>query len=147
MNADRISFRQAETSDTDFLLSLRLATMSDYIERSGTSLSRDEQLQRVLSHFESIGIVVLDRARDIGMVKLAKSPNVWHLVQIQIVPELQRSGIGTGIVNDLVIEANQRGVSLRLSVLKVNPAKALYDRLGFVVVEEKETSFEMEWRR
>lgn len=40
-------------------------------------------------------------------------------------------------------EAGQAGVAVELSVLKVNPARRLYERLGFVQVSEGEHSYLM----
>ena len=92
--------------------------------------------------FDSIRIVVAG-AGDVGMVKAVREPREWQIVQIQLLPEYQGRGIGRQVIEDLQREARSSGVPLKLSVLKVNPAKRLYERLGFVVVQEKATSFEM----
>jgi ribosomal protein S18 acetylase RimI-like enzyme len=42
--------------------------------------------------------------------------------------------------------AHEHGPSVSLRVLKVNPAKALYDRLGFIVVGEDAATYEMRAR-
>jgi ribosomal protein S18 acetylase RimI-like enzyme len=55
---------------------------------------------------------------------------------ICIVPEHQRNGIGTEIIRRAVAQAREQKISLYLSVLKVNPARRLYERLGFRVIEE-----------
>ena len=41
-------------------------------------------------------------------------------------------------------EADERGVPIRLQVLKVNPASDLYERLGFRKIEVTETHIRME---
>jgi ribosomal protein S18 acetylase RimI-like enzyme len=59
-------------------------------------------------------------------------------------PEHQRRGIGGRIVRDLLREARERGQPVTLKVLKVNPAKALYERLGFVEVGSDDRFYFME---
>ena len=119
-----------------------MKTMAAYIEASGQRLSRQEQIERVIQDFDCIQIIRIEHT-SVGMMKLVQKPTEWKLVQIQMVPELQGSGIGSSILEVVITQAKTAGVPLRLSVLKVNPAKRLYDRLGFVVLKEKQKSFEM----
>jgi ribosomal protein S18 acetylase RimI-like enzyme len=62
---------------------------------------------------------------------------------ICIVPEHQRKGIGTEVLRRAVAQAKEQKMSLYLSVLKVNPARRLYERLGFRVIEETKHHFKM----
>jgi len=43
-------------------------------------------------------------------------------------------------------QADAQGRSLRLRVLRVNPAQRLYLRLGFVITDETPERLYMEWR-
>lgn len=67
----------------------------------------------------------------------------WELVQIQIAPAWQGAGIGSHLVRALLEQARQAGAVVRLSVLKANPARQLYERLGFAVVAELDHAYEM----
>jgi ribosomal protein S18 acetylase RimI-like enzyme len=49
------------------------------------------------------------------------------------------------IIKDLLQEARQKMKAVRLRVLKINPAKNLYERLGFVVIEEFNYQVVMEY--
>jgi ribosomal protein S18 acetylase RimI-like enzyme len=60
------------------------------------------------------------------------------------VPEWQGRSIGRRLVGALLDQARRAGVPVVLSVLKVNPARRLYERLGFRVVGERDRSFEMQ---
>lgn len=42
--------------------------------------------------------------------------------------------------------ASARGLPTRLQVLKVNPARSLYERLGFELVEETQTHYVMQFQ-
>ena len=46
-------------------------------------------------------------------------------------------GIGTRILNEIVAEARASGSAVRIYVEKFNPARRLYERLGFRVTEER----------
>ncbi|HJQ97663.1 MAG TPA: hypothetical protein VJ826_05065, partial [Candidatus Polarisedimenticolaceae bacterium] len=48
-----------------------------------------------------------------------------------------------GVDRSLLKEAAQRGVRVRLQVLHQNPARRLYERLGFHAVSETPTHVEM----
>ena len=62
---------------------------------------------------------------------------------IEISPDYQRRGIGTILMHDLLRKAAARGISVTLQVLKVNPARVLYERLGFELTGETGTHYLM----
>jgi ribosomal protein S18 acetylase RimI-like enzyme len=66
-----------------------------------------------------------------------------YISNIEIAPEYQGRGIGTAITNGIIAEARRDGLSVTLRVLKVNPARHLYERLGFIVIKEDETHYYM----
>lgn len=70
----------------------------------------------------------------IGRMVVDDQDDSLHLVDISISPTHQRRGFGTGLLQDLIQES--AGRPIRLSVLGHNPAKRLYERLGFQVVSE-----------
>ena len=68
-----------------------------------------------------------------GVLAIRDESQRLHLEKIYIYPDFQRRGLGTRVVSDVIARAANRPVTLR--VLIVNPARALYERLGFVVTE------------
>lgn len=70
-------------------------------------------------------------------------PGDVFLRAIEIHPDYQNQGIATSIINELIAQGTQERKPVRLQVLKVNPAKELYDRLGFAVMEETLTHYIM----
>ena len=65
------------------------------------------------------------------------------LAPMAVLPEFQRRGIGTKLIAELVSRAQQRHVPVQLRVLKCNPARVLYERLGFQLAGETETHIVM----
>jgi ribosomal protein S18 acetylase RimI-like enzyme len=79
-------------------------------------------------------------------VQLVDRPGTHiQLVQLYIAKAFQRRGLGTELLERLFVEAKGSNLPIRLRVLAVNPAKALYERLGFVVVEKTPERLFMEW--
>jgi ribosomal protein S18 acetylase RimI-like enzyme len=138
----QLSFRKAVEADVPFLLDLREQTMVQHQRASGVEPSDNERVQRVMAHFEWAQIIMLS-ARPVGLLKVVREGSEWELVQIQLIPELQGAGLGKRLVEGVIADARKSAASLRLSVLRENPARRLYDRLGFVVFSEGPHSFEM----
>lgn len=99
-------------------------------------------MQRVMQSLE-IAQIIEQAGQAIGVLKVLRDGVQWELYQIQLLPQFQGQGIGAQIIGSLIAEARTAGVGLRLGVLRANPARKLYERLGFVVVSEKEHGCEM----
>lgn len=139
-----ITFRQAQATDLDYLLWLRRETMNAHLIRSGVSLSESDQLSRVNYLFEQARIIGLN-GKDIGLLKCDEKPSGIEIVQIQIDPEFQGKGIGQQIIRTIINSASEQKKFLSLTVLKENPAKALYLRMGFQIIRHDETSYLMQF--
>ena len=137
-----LTLRPAAADDLEWLVQLRITTMADYLVASGEALSEQEQRERVLHAFDDIRLIRRD-TETIGMVKVTRSAQAWHLMQIQVVPAWQGRGVGRQVIAQILSEAHGNNVPVWLSVLKVNPARKLYERLGFAVVAQKENSYAM----
>ena len=68
---------------------------------------------------------------------------MFFLRAIEILPTHQGLGIGASIIQEIIDDAASKQKPISLSVLKVNPAKSLYERLGFSTIEETDTHFIM----
>jgi ribosomal protein S18 acetylase RimI-like enzyme len=124
------------------LLELRQKTMLAHQLASGLEPSELEQKQRVAYRFECAQIIMLE-GQSIGLMKLARDASEWQLIQIQLEPALQGQGIGGALLAAVIAEAKHAGVTLRLDVLRANPARRLYERLGFSRVNEGPHEYEM----
>ena len=75
----------------------------------------------------------------IGCTKIVSSKAEIYLGEIQITKDFQKQGIGTILIQSVIKEARANNKKLWLKVLKGNPAKKLYQRLGFTKLEESST--------
>lgn len=64
-------------------------------------------------------------------------------LSIAILPRYRNQGLGTGLLNRMIDEAGKQYAGLSLSVGSANPAKRLYERLGFEVIDQEGTSVTM----
>ncbi len=81
-----------------------------------------------------------------GRILLAETKAGKVLVDIGLLSEFQNQGIGTALLHELQ-EETESGESLRLAVLKTNPARRLYERLGFQILEVSEPYLTMIWHK
>ena len=133
--ATGIQRRAATEADVPFLLELRRKTLAEYLRTSGVPQSEVQHEQRVRLRFDCAEIVSW-QGGPIGLFKAVREGKDWTLLQIQLAPEHQGRGIGAQLICELLLEAQQHGAALRLSVLRTNPALQLYQRLGFRVTGE-----------
>ena len=136
--------RKATDNDKEFLWSLVVASMGSYIEQVyGWDVSvvyaRFEENYRT----ETMKIIQCD-GQDVGMVELLDNPQEIFLTRIAILPEYQNRGIGSTILQNAIAEAATAHKPLRLQVFKINPARGLYERLGFVKTAETMRHIQME---
>ena len=125
-----LEFRNATEADMPFLLALRHATMSEHLARVNAARDDAAQLARVLSLFEHARIVSMN-GRDIGLLKAYKEPTRWYIAQIQIAPEFQGQGLGRALIENVLSQASRDQLPTALKVLTGNPARRLYEALGF----------------
>jgi ribosomal protein S18 acetylase RimI-like enzyme len=141
-----VTFRAATEADVPFLLELRRQTMTEHLQRSGIEPSDSERIQRVLANFDSAEIILLS-STPVGLLKVIRNEGNWDLVQIQILPDKQGGGLGSIILKKLLADADQARAAVTLSVLRANPARRLYERLGFRIVGEKKHAYDMRYER
>jgi GNAT superfamily N-acetyltransferase len=69
-----------------------------------------------------------------------------RIIDIALLPEHRRAGIGTKLLRALQDEARASGKTLTIHVEKFNPARSLYHRLGFQQIEDKGVYLFLEWK-
>ena len=67
----------------------------------------------------------------VGRLYVARQQNEIRIVDIALLPEHRNSGIGTTLLNELLVEADGANKRVCIHVERFNPAMRLYERLGF----------------
>ena len=118
------------------MVELRAVVMRADLERLGRY---DEQRvrQRLRDAFapEHTWVVDVDGAFA-GCVALRPAVDARWLEHFLLAPHLQGSGIGSGVLRELLDQCDHDGVPVRLNVLQGSPARRLYERHGFTVDTE-----------
>jgi ribosomal protein S18 acetylase RimI-like enzyme len=87
-------------------------------------------------------VVELDGA-PAGRFYVTRIDNELRLADVIVAPEVRGGGIGTALIRSLLARAEREGLDVTLHVETWNPARALYERLGFHVVETRGINFFM----
>lgn len=129
-----ITLRPATRQDLDFLDPLYTAAMRPYFEK----MNKWNPLLFRITFDEAISRLIQYDGQDIGFLKVRRDPQEIFLGDIVLLPEFRNQGIGTHLIRALLKEAAASEAMVWLKVLKGNPARRLYERLGFTVAEEAE---------
>jgi len=135
--------RPADANDRELRWLVQCKSMRPYVE---ATWGWDESFQRDYFHRHhdhgSCQIIRVD-GTDAGVLAVDIHPDQVFLRTVALLPEFQGRGIGTEVIRQVMDQALRLGVCTRLQVLKVNPARRLYERLGFRVHAETVTHFQM----
>jgi len=137
-----IAFRQAVDQDFEYCNCLYFAEMDWIIEALHLDRTAQAVSFRQQWHRAEVRIILLDGA-DVGWFQTQTHEDGLFVAQIIVDRPFQRRGIGTETMKRLIDEAAQANQSIRLDVVKINPALRLYERLGFRIVGEEERKFNM----
>ncbi|AHF76214.1 Putatative acetyltransferase protein [Sodalis praecaptivus] len=142
MSSTPLSLRRAEVGDIPALYALRLATMEGYLINGGIDADEQTHLSRIIDHWNDAHIILME-GKLAGLFKYYLTDDAWFIGQIQVAPEFQRRGIGQQLLAGVLQQAQREGLAVELKVLKSNPAKNLYLRLGFIITTGDDYAWHM----
>jgi len=145
MIGPRIQFQSAEEEDRAFYIHVHHTAYRSAIEEM---FGWDESVQNGFANsaFDGGGIHLIwfEEGR-IGVVGWDLMVDCLWLKELYILPEFQRRGIGSYVVQEAIKRSIEVGKNLRLRTLRVNiGAKKLYERLGLLVIHETDIHWTME---
>lgn len=133
-------FQPATEQDRNYLLQLRKLTMVEHLEKAGQFLSEDQHLVRLNDQYHCSHLIIY-RGESIGTLKYSEDDQELYIMQLQIHPAFQNQGLGGQILRQIFRQSS--GKNIKLTVLKDNPAKKLYERHGFKCYDEDELEYHM----
>ena len=140
-----ISFAQAQHSDLTFLLALRKQTMGQHLIDAGIAMSDEQHIVRIKEFFLDSNIIYGNN-EPIGLIKLGLFTDRIHIRQFQMLNQYQNKGIGKQVLLLIQQKASKKNLKITLNVLLKNPAKALYERCGFLIEGENALEYQMYWQ-
>ena len=155
MTSTDIQFRPIQVEDQALLFQVYSSTRTD-VEAAG--LEPREKLQFLQMQFaaqsqyyqatfpkaEFLAIMQADVL--IGRLYIDRPGDEIHIIDIALLPEHRRQGIGSRLMADILEEATRADLPVRIYVEVYNTALAWYESLGFVKVEDIQTHFQMKWQ-
>jgi len=152
-----LTLRRVAPDDEEFLVALYASTREEELAQVEWAEGQKDQflrwqygLQRSEYHTRfpdaDYYIVLMDN-QPAGRIWIGRDDQQIRLLDIALLPEFQKRGIGTILLRRLIDEASQTNKFLRHMVFVLNnDAHRFYERLGFAVIEDLGAYKHMEWR-
>ncbi len=153
---DQISFRPISQKDQHFLCELYGTTRAD--EMAMVPWSEEQKQEFIDMQFNAqhtfyqeqfkdanYNIVVLNNEA-IGRLYTDIRDDEIRIIDIALLPKFRGRGLGFELLNGVIEEAKQRKLPITIHVEKNNPAMTLYQRLGFVTIEDQGVYDLMRWQ-
>src|SRR5262245_23817391 len=133
----KITLRPAVGSDFEACRRTYFAEVDWINER--LQLNRDDQEAMFRKLWDPAQVCVIQAdGVDVGWLQTVASKSQHMLGAIFVDDPLRKKGIGTEVLRRIIEEASRRRLPVRLAVVKFNPSRRLYERLGFRVTHEDE---------
>ena len=135
-----ITLRPVSSTDRDFLLRVYASTRDEELapvpwtdaEKAAFLEQQFEAQSEAYQRYTDADFcVILVDGVPAGRLYVARWTDEIRIMDIALAPEFRGSGIGTGLLRALIVEANASGRKLSIHVELNNPARVLYERLGF----------------
>lgn len=150
-------YREDQPDELEFLYQLYATTRADEMrqlldwtdEQKEAFVRSQFQLQH--DHYTknypgaTFDVVVHDDER-IGRLYVYRVPSEIRLMEVTLLPEWRKRGIGGALTREILCEAADSDRPVVLHVESWNPAVRLYERLGFVKTADVGINLRMEWR-
>jgi ribosomal protein S18 acetylase RimI-like enzyme len=151
-----ISYRPIGEADLPFLFLVYASTRTEELAVTGwpddakrNFLAQQFNAQHVhyQHHYpDAEWLVVLRGGEPAGRLYIEEWPDQIRLIDIALLPQHRRAGIGSAILNDVLALAAAKGKPVTIHVERNNPAMQLYRRLGFATLGEAGVYDLLEWR-
>jgi ribosomal protein S18 acetylase RimI-like enzyme len=142
-----VALRPVEPGDEELLFRVYASTRSEELAVVPWDTARKEAFLRTQfnaqarwyrEHYAAASRqVVLIDGEPCGRLYLYRGEAEIRIVDIALLPEHRRNGVGSALLRELCTEADAAGKRLTIHVERFNPALQLYQRLGFSVAEDK----------
>ena len=115
--------------------------MKWYIEKIygwDTDIQREKTKHEIENHKKDMRIIEVDD-NDIGVTTFYEENNEYVVGLIIVHPDYRGKGVATNIIKEYIDIAKKNNKNIKIKTYKFNPAKKLYERLGFKIYNEDDT--------
>ena len=136
--------RRATSQDSLALHALNRSALGPYIEEIYGPWDEVVQTRFHRDWFDPRRLWVIEVSGNlVGVLDYTFHPDRLEINRISIDPSHQRRGIGSAVLVELIESADLRRVPATLEVFDINPARRLYERLGFVEINRADRKIHM----
>jgi len=135
----RVSLRDSTSEDFEFVFNLNKTNMHKYVEATRAWDDETEHKDMKGKFTPGIDKIIQAEGKDIGVFRVIEENRGLTIDHIELLPQFQNKGIGSRLIKDLITQNLDKDIALK--VLKENPAKELYKKLGFSVVGEDKRKY------
>ena len=97
-------------------------------------------------HYPHADFQVIElQGKPIGRLYVHRGEREIRIIDITLLPDHRRSGLGSRLLRELQSEARTSGRPLTIHVEKFNPALRLYERLGFRTAADRGAYLFLQW--
>ncbi len=155
--AGEVTLRPAVAADRPFLLRVyaesRAAELAPtgWTEAEKAAFCADQfaaQERHYREHYPDCRFLVIERGGEpVGRLYRDRRADEIRVVDIALLESARGQGIGGALMRQVIAEAGAEGLAVRIHVERTNPARRLYDRLGFSLAERGEVYDLLAWTK
>ena len=137
----KLSFRNVLFNDCEYILKLKELCLKWYIEIIygwDNNIQREKTKYKIEKHKDDMRIIILNN-NDVGITTFYEENGEYVVGLIMVHPDCQGLGIGSKIIKEYISIAKKEKKRIIIKTYKLNPAKMLYERLGFKIYNEDDT--------
>lgn len=98
-------------------------------------------------HYPGADLSILEEdGQPIGRFFIDRRTSEIRIMDIALIEEARKEGIGTGLIREILEEGVRTGKRVTIHVEGFNPALRLYQRLGFQHIDTNGVYYLMEWK-
>ena len=153
---DRIHLRPVTADDREFLLSVYAASREIELsmvpwDAAQRRLFVEHQSNAQTCHYETEyhdvkhDIILYDDDPAGRLFVSRGDPEQIAILDLTVMPEYRKKGIGSRLIRELQAEAARVGKSLRIYIENFNPSQELFRKLGFEVTDDSGVNLRFEW--
>ena len=152
---EAIQYRASTSADEPFLMGVYATTRDAEMqlvpwtpEQKAAFVAQQFMAQK--NHYEefypSCEFLIIElESEPIGRLYIDRAEAEIEIIDIALLPRFQKRGIGRMLLEEILAEGRATGKLVRIYVEHFNPARRLYDQLGFRHVDTNGVYHQLEW--
>lgn len=153
--SEQIAFRPREPRDAGFLRKVYASARADELARTNWSDAQkaafvEQQFQAqdhayTQNYPGAAHLIIEANATPAGRLYLHRREREIRIIDIALLPPFRNRGIGAAILQQILAQGAAANCAVTIHVETFNPARRLYERLGFRPASQNEVYILMRW--